>query len=202
MKLQTIILLGSVIFISSCNGQIKNKSQKPSPKAKTIENNTLKEVSVPFHLTSTAFKHDAKIPKKYTCDGEDVSPDITWRDVPKGTKSIALIMDDPDAPPGIWVHWIIYNIPADQPGLTEGIKKNEALDNGAKQGLVWGVNEFSKVGYWGPCPPPGKPHRYFFKAYALNTMLDLPAKATVGELVRAMGDHTLAQTEFIGLYKR
>lgn len=153
-------------------------------------------------LSSSAFTANSNIPKTYTCDGKDLSPPLQWKDAPNSTQSFALIMDDPDAPPGTWVHWIIYGIPAKENQLPEGIEKKETLANGAKQGLVWGVQEFSKVGYFGPCPPPGKPHRYFFKLYALDTILNLPAKVSKPDLVKAMEGHILAETSLVGLYGR
>lgn len=156
-------------------------------------------------LTSSAFEHSKFVPKKYTCDGDDISPPLNWKDLPKGSASLALIMDDPDAPPGTWDHWAIFDLPSTLTGLSEGVPKKETLDSGAKQALVWGVEgkiAMSRVGYWGPCPPPGKPHRYFFKLYALDKKLSLPPKTTKMELLKAMKDHILAQTELIGLYKR
>lgn len=155
-----------------------------------------------FNLATPAFDNNGTIPRKYTCDGEDLSPALKWADVPAGTRSFALIMDDPDAPPGTWVHWVIYDIPGDAKGLDEGLPKRETLPNGAKQGLCWGVNDFSKVGYYGPCPPPGKPHRYFFKLYALDTKLALPAKATRSQVETKMKGHVLGETQLIGRYGR
>jgi len=151
-----------------------------------------------FRIESPAFGPHEKIPQKYTCDADDVSPPLRWSDVPEGTKSFALISDDPDAPGGTWVHWVIYNIPADAEGLPEGVAKMEALPNGAKQG----VTDFRRVGYGGPCPPPGKPHRYFFKLYALNRVLALPSKTTKADLLISMNDSILAQAELVGTYQR
>ena len=124
-------------------------------------------------VTST-FADGALIPKQYTGDGNNLSPPLRWSDTPDKTKSFALICDDPNASRDTWVHWVIYNIPADVRSLSEGIPNREMLDNGAKQGK----NDFGTVGYGGPAPPPGPPHRYFFKLYALDTMLDLPPGAT------------------------
>lgn len=143
-------------------------------------------------------KPSESIPMKYTCDGEDVSPSLLWTDPPKGTKSFALIFDDPDASVGTWVHWVVYDLPPDSRELQEGIPKTERLANGAKQGMT----DFRRVGYGGPCPPPGKPHRYFFKLYALDTPLDLPPQATKADLLMAMNGHVLAQAELGGLYQR
>ena len=157
-----------------------------------------------FTVTSPEFKNNSYIPQKHACGGEDVSPELKWAGLPGGAGSLAVIMDDPDAPPGTWVHWVLFNIPASQKGLKENIAKTELLPDGARQGLVWGVNEddFSRIGYYGPCPPPGKPHRYFFKVYALDKLLTLPAGATKSALLKAMEGHILAQAELVGLYKR
>src|SRR6266581_3665047 len=135
-----------------------------------------------LQISSAAFSAGETIPKKFTCDGPDVSPHLKWNDPPANTQGIALIMDDPDAPAGTWVHWVLYDIPGDLRGLQTGILKKETLTNGAKQGACWGVDTFERVGYWGPCPPPGKPHRYFFKLYALDQKLDLPPKVPAAEL--------------------
>ncbi|MBI4224175.1 MAG: YbhB/YbcL family Raf kinase inhibitor-like protein, partial [Deltaproteobacteria bacterium] len=117
-------------------------------------------------------------------------------------KSFALIMDDPDAPPGTWVHWIIYDLPAKTASLPEGVAKTAEGPNGSKQGLVWGVESFSRVGYYGPCPPPGKPHRYYFKLYALDAPLNLPAKATKPQVEAKMKGHILGQAALMGTYGR
>lgn len=155
-----------------------------------------------FSLTSSAFQSELTIPKKFTCDGEDLSPALQWKEAPAGTKSFALIMDDPDAPPGTWVHWLIYDLPAGLVSLAEGVAKTENGPQGSKQGLVWGVDTFSKVGYYGPCPPPGKPHRYYFKLYALDTLLNLPPKATKPQLEAKIKGHILGQATLMGTYGR
>jgi Raf kinase inhibitor-like YbhB/YbcL family protein len=147
-------------------------------------------------LTSTAFPEGGTIPKDYTGDGRDVSPPLTWSEVPDGTRSFALIGDDPDAPRGTWVHWVLYNLPADQRELTEGVPTDPTLPNGARQGK----NDFNNTGYGGPAPPPGKPHRYFFKLYALDTTLNLPEGATKAQLEQAMKGHVLAQGQLMGKY--
>lgn len=157
-----------------------------------------------FTVTSPAFGNNTAIPKKYTCSGEDVSPEIKWEALPAAAKSLAIIMDDPDAPPGTWLHWIIFDIPAAAGGLKENIPKEEVLPDGSRHGLVWGVNEddFSRIGYYGPCPPPGKTHHYRFKVYALDKLLGLPAGISNSALLDAMRGHILAQAELVGLYKR
>jgi len=148
-------------------------------------------------LTSPAFEQGGMIPSKYTCDGENVSPPLQWDVVPECTKSIALIADDPDAPMGTWVHWVLYNLPADTRQLAENIPSDETLSNGAKQG----VSDFGRVGYGGPCPPSGT-HRYYFKLYALDTTLELGSRATKADLLKAMAGHILAEGQLMGKYKR
>jgi Raf kinase inhibitor-like YbhB/YbcL family protein len=151
-----------------------------------------------LQISSTAFAAGEVIPKKFTCDGPDVSPKLNWNVAPAKTQSFALIMDDPDAPVGTWVHWVLFDFPADTKELAEGIAKQEQLSNGARQGR----NDFGNVGYGGPCPPPGKPHRYFFKLYALDAKLNLKPGATKADVERAMKGHILAQTELMGRYGR
>ena len=151
-----------------------------------------------LQLDSSAFQANAKIPQKYTCDGENLSPPLSWKEPPAGTESFALISDDPDAPMGTWVHWVLYNLPGDATELPEGVAQTETLPNGAKQGMT----DFRKVGYGGPCPPPGKPHRYFFKLYALKSPLNLPPGATKADFLVAAQEHILAQAELVGIYER
>ena len=155
-----------------------------------------------FTLSSSAFQNEQAIPKKFTCDGADVSPVLKWTGQPAATKSYALIMDDPDAPPGTWVHWIIYDLPAKTTSLPEGVAKTTEGPDGSKQGLGWGVDTFSKVGYYGPSPPPGKPHRYYFKLYALDAPLGLPPKATKPQVEAKMKGHVLGQATLMGTYGR
>ncbi len=151
-----------------------------------------------FTLRTADFAHGANIPQAFTCDGEDRSPALEWSDAPEGTKTFALIADDPDAPVGTWVHWVIYNIPANAHSLAGGMEKKEQLSDGARQGR----NDFRKIGYNGPCPPPGKAHRYFFKLYALSAELTLAPGATKADVERAMGGHILGQAEWMGKYQR
>ena len=141
--------------------------------------------------------HKGRIPGKYTCDGMDISPPLTWTSGPEGTKTFALICDDPDAPRGTWVHWVLFNLPADIIELHENVPPERELENGAKQGM----NDFRKIGYGGPCPPGGT-HRYFFKFYALDTEINLEAGATKSELLKAMEDHILAEGQLMGRYER
>ena len=154
--------------------------------------------TMPFELTSMAFSAGETIPQKFTCDGPDVSPQLKWNEPPANSQGMALIMDDPDAPAGTWVHWLLYDLPANTRELPEGVAKQEQVSGGARQGR----NDFGKIGYGGPCPPPGKPHRYFFKLYALDAKLGLKAGATKADVERTMKGHILAQTELIGKYGR
>ena len=155
---------------------------------------------MPLTLTSTAFPHNGEIPARYTCDGEDVSPPLSWSGVPTGVKSLVLIVDDPDAPDPkaprmTWVHWVLYNIPPTADGLAEAVA-TENLPQGAQEG----VNDWKRTGYGGPCPPISR-HRYFHKLYALDTLLNLnrPTKTNVE---RAIQGHIINQTEIVGTYQR
>lgn len=148
-------------------------------------------------LTSSAFSDGGPIPSKYTCDGTDVSPPLEWEAVPDGAKSIALICDDPDAPMGTFVHWVIYGLPAETTRLQEAVPTDRTLPNGAAQG----TSDFGRIGYGGPCPPSGT-HRYFFRLYALDAEVDLEPGATKQQLLRAIGEHVLAQGQLMGTYRR
>ena len=155
------------------------------------------ETTTKLQIKSSAFETGGMIPKQYTCDGEDISPPLSWDGVPESTKSLALISDDPDAPMGTWVHWVLYDLPGSTRELQENFPKDKTLSNGAKQGIT----DFKKIGYGGPCPPSGV-HRYFFKLYALDTKLNLEPGATKKQLEDAMKTHILAQAELMGKYKR
>ncbi|GAB4238547.1 MAG: hypothetical protein Tsb0021_18260 [Chlamydiales bacterium] len=143
-----------------------------------------------MELQSPAFEHHAEIPQKYTCDGEDVSPELLIASIPQGTVVFALIVDDPDAPNGTFDHWIAWNIP-----VSQGIREGQTFPNQGK-------NHFGDLGYRGPCPPPGKPHRYFFKLYALNQKIELPQGATKKQLEEKMRGHILEKAELVGIYQR
>ena len=150
-----------------------------------------------MELKSQAFAAGEMIPAQYTCDGQDISPPLSWSDPPTGTIDFALISDDPDAPVGTWVHWVMWNIPVSASALDENLPKTASLPNGTKQGTT----DFQRIGYGGPCPPSGT-HRYFFKLYALDTALNLPASTTKKDLEKAMQGHILGQAELIGTYRR
>jgi Raf kinase inhibitor-like YbhB/YbcL family protein len=150
-----------------------------------------------LNVTSTAFNDGGFIPKKYTCDSSNISPPLKWSGVPEKTKSIALICDDPDAPMGTWVHWVVYDIPPELDSFPENVPPDKIMETGASQG----TNDFRKIGYGGPCPPGGT-HRYFFKVYALDNLLELSPGLTKGELLIAMEGHILAEGKLIGRYSR
>jgi Raf kinase inhibitor-like YbhB/YbcL family protein len=149
-------------------------------------------------LTSSAFSEGQPIPPKYTGQGEDLSPPLKWTNAPVKTKSFALIADDPDAPMGTWVHWVLYDLPPTTTALAEDVAKTQYTTGNAKQGL----NDFHRLGYGGPCPPPGKPHRYCFKLYALDRVLDLKPGATKKDVEVAMNGHVLAEGQLLGTYQR
>jgi Raf kinase inhibitor-like YbhB/YbcL family protein len=189
-------LLSSTFLLSACRGSEPppaanaNAAATPAATAGEGRNMTLK-------LTSTAFVEGAAIPARHTCDGENLSPPLAWEGVPEGTKTLALVADDPDAPRGTWVHWVVYGIPAATRTLPENLPARETLDDGTRQG----TNDFQKPGYGGPCPPSGT-HRYYFKLYALDTDLTLPPAATKDQLLKALDTHILAQGELMGRYTR
>jgi len=151
-----------------------------------------------IEVSSAAFKQGGDIPQKYTGFGENISPPLQLESLPKRTKSIAIICDDPDAPVGTFVHWVIYNLPAETTEIASGVKKGSEPKNGVKQGQ----NSFGNVGYDGPKPPPGKSHRYFFKAYALDSELRLGPGAGKAELLEAMKGHILAKGDLMGKFQR
>ena len=200
LKLATYMML---LFLAGCSSpsdeRLNNAAQPYDSKADTMK------------LTSTAFDHDAAIPARYTGEGEDISPPLAWTNAPKETKTFALICDDPDAPSrakprreGPWVHWVIYNIPADTTELPAGVPRKAEPPQPA--GAIQGHNDFGSdnIGYRGPMPPSGSgPHRYFFKVYALDQQLDLPASdATKKSLLTAMQGHILAQGHLVGTFER
>lgn len=149
-------------------------------------------------ISSPSFSNGGSIDKKFTCEGADVSPQLAWTEPPAGTKTFALLADDPDAPVGNWNHWTLWNLPPNLRSLPEGLSKDAHLPDGSEQGM----NDFHRTGYNGPCPPAGKPHRYYFKLFALDAKLNLGSSAGKPELERAMKGHILAQAEWMGTYKR
>jgi Raf kinase inhibitor-like YbhB/YbcL family protein len=196
-SLPTVILpLVLVGLIAGCEGS--------SPKTPSAASQPAKEVPMAAKITlqSTAFQPNDPVPRRYTGDGEDKSPPLSWSDVPAGTKELALIVDDPDAPTKTpWVHWVLYRIPPDLKALPEGIAPSLRVSQPA--GLLQGKNSWGKVGYGGPSPPKGHgTHRYFFKIYALDAPVTLEAGADKEALLKAMAGHILAEGEVLGTYKR
>lgn len=173
-----ILCAGFFLFLPAANAQLNHKGQE-----------------MIFSLQSTAFQQGTKIPNQYSCHGEDISPPLFWKNAPANTKSFVLILEDPDAPAGVWDHWLIFNIPATSQELPEKIARDEKLSDGSQQGL----NSWPKLGYNGPCPPSGT-HRYFFKIYALDKMLDLSGEIKKNQLLQAMKGHVLGQADLMGLY--
>jgi len=146
----------------------------------------------------SSFGEGGIIPQKYTCDGEDISPSISWSDIPNGTKSIVLIVDDPNSPEQPWTHWVLFNIPSQLTGVAEGIENLEVV-----RGVgIHGFNSWGETGYRGPCPPVGDSHQYFFRLYALDSTLNLQPGATESEVINAMEDHILGQGQLVANYSR
>jgi Raf kinase inhibitor-like YbhB/YbcL family protein len=185
MKRKAFCILISCIFVCLVQGNDETHGNIKGGKKMAIT------------ITSSAFSEGSMIPRQYTCDGEDVSPPLAWTGIPEGTKSIALICDDPDAPVGTWVHWVIFNIPPTAEGLPANIAPKETVEIGAKHG----INDFRKFGYGGPCPPGGT-HRYFFKLYALDTEIASDPGIKKAQLLEAMKGHILAEGQLMGTYKR
>jgi hypothetical protein len=151
-----------------------------------------------MQLKTSAFNPGAEIPDTFTCDGSNISPALSWSTPPAGTQSFVLIVEDPDAPGQTWVHWVLYDLPASERELPEGVAPEDTLPSGARQGR----NDFRKIGYGGPCPPRGPAHRYYFKLYALDRMLALPAGATRAQVDRSMRGHVLTEADVMGRYRR
>ena len=195
MKREFISLLlccfvGLSILVLSCNATETRDEDGLS----AIEEDATKTIG----LSSTAFKERDKIPVKYTCDGQDISPALTWDEPPQLTEAFVLIVDDPDAPGGVFTHWVLFNIPVNIYHFGEGIPTQEQLENGALQGK----NDFGRTGYGGPCPPSGSSHMYRFSIYALDKRLNLKAGASKKQVIDAMRGHILAQGQLTGMYQR
>ncbi len=151
-----------------------------------------------FTLTSSAFAQGGTFARSYSCDGRDISPPLSWENAPDGSESFVLICDDPDAPVGTWVHWVLYNIPGGSRNLPEGLSSAPELKDGSLQGK----NDFNRIGYGGPCPPRGSVHRYFFKLYALDTMLNLSPGLRKEDILKAIDGHLLGQAQLVAKYSR
>jgi Raf kinase inhibitor-like YbhB/YbcL family protein len=161
-------------------------------------NENMEQMTYQLSVTSPAFKDNERIPVKYTADGDDMSPPLKWAEIPDGVAEYALIVDDPDAPGGVFTHWVIYGLPGSYDHLDDGVPQVEELDNGAMQG----PNSMDKIGYMGPSPPKGKPHRYIFTMYALDAKIDLPAGITKDELRKAVQGHIISEGKLTGIYGR
>lgn len=197
--LGALVLFAGALCLASACGRAETGaagSVQAAPGAEPSQEEPMPTTT--FALTSTAFKDGETIPAKYTDDGQDVSPPLKWTDPPKETESFALIADDPDAPRGTWVHWVAYRIPGQLRELKEGVPKSGETPDGVMQG----TNDFGKTGYGGPAPPPGKPHRYYFKLYALDFTPRVEAGLTKEELLRAIEGHVLAEAQIMGTYGR
>ena len=183
-----VFLALAMLFLSAVAGE-----SPPAPKEKEVSAMTLT-------LTTPAFAAGGAIPRRHTCDGEDISPELRWTDPPAGTAAFALVANDPDAPVGDWVHWVIYDLPGSLRALPEGLARDATLaePKGARQG----VNDFGRAGWGGPCPPPGKPHRYFFRLFALDAPTGQPPGARRADVERAIEGHVLARAEIHGSYAR
>ena len=189
-RIEMFLAFALLAFIACSNRQ----QQVPQPQATpTIQQQSKSEIK----LTSTAFKEGEPIPRGYTCDGANVSPPLEWAGVPKSAKTIAIIAEDPDAPSGTFVHWVLFNLPADGLGLIENTPQTDTLRGGGVQGK----NDFGKIGYGGPCPPSGT-HRYFFKFYVLDSELALQPGATRADVETAMEGHIVGRAQLMGTYKR
>lgn len=184
-------LILSALLLGSCKRTDTAKPADPGSAEKGAS-------AMAMTMASSAFAEGATIPKKFTCDGDDVSPALIWSGVPQNARSLVLIMDDPDAPMGTWVHWVLYGMPPSTPSLPEAVPKEMTLPGAIRQGK----NSWQKVGYGGPCPPASNPHRYYFKLYALDGELDLPDGADKAAVERAMKGHILAEAQLMGRYGR
>lgn len=194
--LAVLTLVAGVVLAVACGGD----SEEEAPPA--VETPAGGEDGVTFSLESEAFPSEAAIPSRYTCDGEDVSPGLSWSDVPSGTEAFALILDDPDAPGGTFTHWLLYNVPPDVSSLPEGVPNDADPQVAAGEGTDQGLNDFGNLGYGGPCPPPGPAHRYNFILYALDETVDLDFGASRQQLLDAMRNHILGEARLAGTYAR
>ncbi len=193
-RILSVVIAIALVLNLGCG----NADPLPSPQQLTIK------------LRSTAFADGGMIPQRFTCDGSDRSPDLSWSGVPENSRTLALICDDPDAPAGTWSHWVVFNLPAQVTGLKEGVPASERVPNtsmeesspaGSDRDATQGKNDFGKLGYGGPCPPGGT-HRYFFRLYALDARLELGPEATRANVLKAIKGHILAEGRLIGKYTR
>ncbi len=189
MKKIVVFVMSVLILMLAC----KSDQQRKGKGSATNTSGKSEGVTMTFQITSKSFKNGEAIPQKYTCEGTDVSPELSWTEPPEGTVELVLICDDPDAPMGNWNHWIVYGLLPGTRGIFEGAEKLPGIQ---------GTNDFGKTGYGGPCPPPGKPHRYYFKLYALDTKLGLSPGVRREDILKAMEGHILAEAQIMGTYSR
>lgn len=195
--IRRFLFLVLLAFVSGCGSSLPESTPTSVLPASAGTPEKEGEQTMPFELTSDAFAPGEAIPRQYTCDGDDISPPLAWSSPPPGVQSFALIADDPDAPMGVWIHWVLYNLPAHVRSLPEAVPATAELPDGSRHGK----NSWQRLDYGGPCPPSGA-HRYFFKLYALDTLLDLDVDAGKETLLRAIEGHILAQAELVGVYSR
>lgn len=187
MRVRHLVLI--LVVLLSLSGCFVSRQEHTSDDTSSLTPKTM----TTLRLTSTAWENNMSIPKQFTCEGRDINPPLSIIGVPDGVKSFVLIVDDPDAPIGIWDHWVLWNIPGDTRFIAE---------NTVPKGAVEGINDFKKTAYGGPCPPPGRAHRYFFKLYALDAKLDLARGSTKEDVEQAMLNHIVDETELVGVYQR
>jgi Raf kinase inhibitor-like YbhB/YbcL family protein len=189
-RVHALLLAGLAASLGGCStGTSPSTGPAPSSPPPTMTT---------FTITSPEFASGKPVPRPYTCDGGDRSPPLRWSEPPTGTRSLTLIVDDPDAPGGTWVHWVLYNLPVTTRSLPEAV----AVDANGPDGSRQGRNSFGRLGYGGPCPPAGSTHHYFFRLYALDIDANVPAEATAGQLQSAMDKHILAYAELVGTYTK
>jgi Raf kinase inhibitor-like YbhB/YbcL family protein len=192
-----MLVLMCIVLLSS-PGLTRTAEMSPRISLDEQEQKKGKASASRLEITSPAFLEGEMIPTRHACDGRNVSPPLEWRNAPAGTRSFALVCEDPDAPGGTWVHWVVYDLPPNATRLTEGVPNTVTLRAGGKQG----VNDFTSAGYGGPCPPRGKPHRYIFSLYALDVLLELEPGASKEDLMHAVTGHILARAQLLGTYRR
>ena len=187
MRIRQSLLVCAIALLATLSACGSQATGEPPPQA-----------AIQLQVDSEAFSDGARIPEQYTCDGADVSPPLSWSEPPPGTKSLALIVEDPDAPNGAWTHWVVFNIPPTTRSLPGGITSDDTSEALGTQGK----NCWHDIGYGGPCPPEGTEHRYFFRVYALDTVLDVAAGTGKKPVQQAMEGHILAQGELMGRHSR
>ena len=190
MTIRTSAIVFLMMFAAGC------AKHPAAPATNRTATSTPQNAAPVFKLTSSAFKDGERIPRGYTCDGANVSPPLEWSGAPKTAQTLAIIADDPDAPSRTWVHWVVYNLSAENIGIVESLPQDENLKAGGFQGK----NDFEKIGYGGPCPPSGT-HRYFLKIYAIDMELPLKAGAMKADVEKAMDGHVVGQAQLMGTYR-